>query len=102
MKKGSVEKDSLLSIFLLYSVTLQIAELQRAGGPSDADRERAAAFASVLGPSGDNLLFRSEQPGRTADLANELAFAVAVLAFQPGGIEVFGRHFEAKTPAAAR
>jgi hypothetical protein len=50
----------------------------------------------VLGVKGDTLLFKSDTKGETAGLANRLAHAIAVMSYAPGGITVFGQHFEAR------
>jgi hypothetical protein len=52
----------------------------------------------VLAEKGDVLLFGSKQKGQAADLFNRLARAIAVLSFCPGGVHLFGRHWQA--PAA--
>lgn len=92
--------NGLLSIALSAAVPLWIMKFVRAGGPSDADYEAAVAFALTLAEKGDVLLFgrggRRVPPGEpsVADLFNGLARSVAVLAFCPGGITVFGQHYE--------
>jgi hypothetical protein len=42
------------------------------------------------------VLFPSKKPGRTAAGFNALARALAVLSFAPGGVTLFGLHFENK------
>jgi hypothetical protein len=90
---------SLLSMFVAVSVPLRLAGLQKKGGPSDLDYELARGFAEELAEHGDNLLYRGKKSGETARLANGLAHAIAVFAFQPGGVRIFGYHFEAKSEA---
>lgn len=46
-----------------------------------------------LAEHGDDILFKTE--GRTAPAFNRLARGIAVGAYQPGGIKVFGLRFEA-------
>lgn len=87
---------SNLIAFVACSVPLRIGELQAQGGPSDLDIELAHNYANVLAAHGDVLLYGGEKSGEAARLANGLAHAVAVLAFHPGGIQIFGQHFEAK------
>lgn len=84
---------ALLAAFLGAAVPLLLAELRAQGGPGAADWDRARAFGRILGPRGDLLLYRSTKPGETARLANDLAHAIAVLAFVPGGVRVFGQHW---------
>lgn len=76
------------------AVPLYIAELSSQGGPSDADLETARAFGRTLAERGDVLLYGGK-PGDAGDLANSCAKSIAALAFCPGGVTVFGRHWEA-------
>ena len=93
--------DSLLAISLSAAVPLRIMELQRQGGPTEMDWRNAADFGQILAEKGDVLQFgygkRKPQAGEpsVADLFNRLAQALAVLAFIPGGVRVFGMHFAA-------
>lgn len=87
--------QELLPIALSAAVPLRIMELQERGGPTDTDMERAQQFSNDLGQHGDILLFRGGKRGETAALFNGLAFSIAVLAFCPGGVKVFGQHWEA-------
>ncbi len=87
--------NDLLSLSLDAAVPLHILYLQLQGGPSDSDVERARAFSAILCAKGDELLYRSKKPGYTATLFNDLAEAIAVMAFQPAGIKVFGQHWKA-------
>ena len=91
--------DSLLAISLAAAVPLRIMVLQRQGGPTEMDWRNAVEFGSVLAEKGDILQFgygkrqpREGEPS-VADLFNQLARAVAVLAFVPGGVRLFGMHF---------
>lgn len=45
----------------------------------------------------EDILFRSKKPGDTAKAFNLLAESVALLSFCPGGVRVFGSHFDAST-----
>jgi len=78
------------------AVTLWIAQFKAKGGPSDQDRQRATEFASTLGEKGDILLFGGGKKGEVAELFNRTAEAISILSFLPGGVTVFGAHFEAK------
>lgn len=84
-----------LPIALSAAVPLRIHELRRRGGPSPADFDEARAFGAELGERGDVLLYRGK-PGESAELFNKLSHAIAVLAFCPGGVTVFGEKYEAK------
>ncbi|MEK6609189.1 MAG: hypothetical protein AABZ30_16140 [Myxococcota bacterium] len=43
-------------------------------------------------------MFGGGKPGEVADLFNRTAKAIAVLSFAPGGVTVFGQHWEAQHP----
>jgi hypothetical protein len=86
----------LLRIALSASVPLRIADFQRRGGPDDADFERIRGFAQVLGEKGDVLQFGGKKKGEPAALFNQLADALAVMAFCPGGVKFGDEHWEAK------
>lgn len=47
---------------------------------------------------GDKILFTSKTPGETAEYFAELAEAIAALSFFPGGVTVFGQHWESHHP----
>jgi hypothetical protein len=86
---------SLMQTTLECGVPLRIAEIQSRGGVTPCEMNSARELAIDLGSCGDKLLFGSKQKGEVASLMNRLIFAVAVGAFQPGGVTVFGVHFEA-------
>lgn len=66
------------------------------GGPSPAEIEQARNFSQTLGEKGDILLFKGKKKGECAALFNQLAKSIAVLAFCPGGIKLFGQHWKAR------
>lgn len=84
---------ALLTVFLQTSVPLRIAAYREQGGPQADDFSRAQSHVLLLCEHGDALFFRQE--GKTADVANATADAIATLAFAPGGIQVFGLNFVA-------
>lgn len=83
-----------LQTHLEVAVPLYIAAMRDRGGPDDAELEAARAFGRVLAERGDVLLYGGKA-GEAGDLADGCAKSVAVLAFCPGGVTVFGRHWEA-------
>jgi hypothetical protein len=87
-------KDLPLAIALSAAVPLHIMGFQAAGGPTFEDFGRAQQFSSELGERGDVLLFGGGRKGEAAKLFNETARALAVLAFVPGGVTIFGQHYE--------
>ena len=87
-------KNSPLSIALGAAVPLRIARIRTWGGPSDRDIRTAQAFADQLAERGDRLLFGGGKAGEAAEMFNRLTESIAVLSFTPGGITIFGQHFE--------
>jgi hypothetical protein len=78
------------------AVPLWVHDLYRNGGPTPADWQRLSQMGHIFAERGDVLLFGGSRPGETAELFNQLAEALALLAFLPGGVR-FGRlHFEAQ------
>lgn len=86
--------EKALPLFLQATVPALVAELAEAGGVTEVDLARVRGYASDFSFDGDALLFQRE--GKTAEIAGKLADALAVLAFQPGGVEFAGLRFEAQ------
>ena len=89
-------KDHPLPIALSAAVPLWIMEIEACGGPTVEDLISSRAFAETLGERGDILQFRGGKPGETAKLFSQAARAIAILSFCPGGVTLFGEHWEAK------
>jgi hypothetical protein len=89
-----------LSIGLSAAVPLRIAELQRRGGPTDMDFERIKSVSLLLCEKGDILQFSGGKKGEVASIFNQLADALSVMAFVPGGVSFDGQHFQADKGAA--
>ena len=85
-----------LSVALSVAVPLYIIQLEQAGGPSEGDISSLSALSRVLAERGDVLLYGGKKQGEAAAIFNQLAKSVAVMAFAPGGITVFGQHYETK------
>lgn len=93
-----------------FMVTLEVAVplwVQRwRGRPADQRIARAKSLGQIVASHGDQILYRSKgraprvssgvkiagTPG-TASAFNALAEGIALLALQPGGATIFGRHF---------
>lgn len=85
----------LLPVTLEIAVSIRIAEIKQMGYiPSDW-QFNAQSLVDDICHKGDQLLYGSQDKGETAAIFNQLARAIAVLAFQPGGINIFGFKAEA-------
>ena len=91
--------DNGLAIAMSAAVPLHIIQLQEWGGPSQEDLDSMVELAPLLGEKGDILLFGGGKKGECADLFNKTAHAIAVMAFCPGGIDIFGQHYEVEKEA---
>lgn len=99
--------EELLKMTLAVSVPFKMLDIRRRGGTTARDWAWLAeqgdrfAFGSEAGASDASaLLFGDGKRGTTARWAADLIRAVALLAFQPGGITLFGLHFDAGIPDA--
>lgn len=90
-------KNDLLPMLLALSVEQRINEILGRGGIHDRDFKRIQGYGDIIAEHGDDLLYKSKKPGETARYFNQLADAISVMAFQPGGITFFGEHYEATT-----
>lgn len=88
--------ETLLSTSLALAVPILIQELRAKGGPNQTDWAMAHEWANELASHGDELLYKSKKKGETARLFTGTAKVIAVLAFAPGGIKLFGSHWEAQ------
>lgn len=89
--------NSLLASTLSIAVPLRILDYEARGGPGAPDFERAREFGVVLASQGDTLLFGGKK-GEAASMFNQVADAVAILSFCPGGVKLFGNHFVGRWP----
>lgn len=94
MEQADSLKLVLLQSTLSVAVPLRIEEMKKR--PWSFIEERARVCGQVIASEGDNILFRSKKEGKTAEVFNRLAEGIACLAFTPGGVKVFGMHFEAR------
>ena len=87
---------SFLRSMLQCAVPLHMVEI---ASWSFEDRQAAARECeAIIAHEGENTLFKSKKPGGTARGFNALARAIAILAYQPGGVTTFGDHYEAPFP----
>ncbi len=88
--------DHLLKSMLPLAVFMNTPRYQQLPWP---ELRRIATEASqYVAEHGDNILFKSKKKGDTAKAFNELAKGVTVLSFAPGGVTIFGMHFESVHP----
>lgn len=90
----------LLRIHIETVVHLKIAELERWQEPiliTDAVPE-LERIAKEIAEKGDTLQFGGAGAGQ---LSSDLAWALAILAFLPNGVNFMGLHFEAKQKKGA-
>ena len=85
-------KHSLLSSTLQLAVPLWIDQLRRY--PWEHIEERAKVCSQYIAEKGDIILFKSKKKGETAKAFNHLAEGIACLSFVPGGVKIFGGHWE--------
>ena len=90
---SDVVANSLLAIALDVAVPLWINELRALS--FDHRMERAKICAQVVAEKGDVLQFGGGKRGEAANAFNRLAEGVGCLAFAPGGVKIFGRHWQA-------
>lgn len=88
-------REELFLLTVQTAVPLNIAKLRTDGGPNDFQWDWAREFADDLGSMGDILQFKGEKPGQAATMMNRLTYALAIMAFLPGGVDFAGLHFEA-------
>jgi hypothetical protein len=79
---------------LSLAVYIEILNIQKKGYISDAMIEDAINSAELIATKSDTLMYDSKS-GEASRIFAKLACAVACLAFQPGGVEIFGQKFEA-------
>jgi hypothetical protein len=82
---------TLLRTSLAVAVPLWIHDVR--DWPFERRAEQARKAASLVASKGDVLMYGG-RAGEAAEVFNELACAVACCAYQPGGITLFGDHWE--------
>lgn len=94
--QGNISQEEfLLRTHLSAMVPIAMMELQAKGGPDDLDFERVRTYTTEIGAKGDAILYPVKTRGQSAEMVTKLVEAIAVLAFAPGGINIFGMHFNA-------
>ena len=107
-----ITAEMLLPALLPFAVEMQMLNMHCKGGPTEADWQRAREWGKHAseGPDqqegdpdtfvphprlgladGSDLLYAPQSgKGATATMFNELAFALSVMAFAPGGVHFMG------------
>ena len=83
----------LLSSTLQLAVPLWIDQLRKRDW--EYVQERAKICSDYVAEHGDVILFRGKKKGESATAFNHLAEGIACLSFCPGGVKIFGGHWEA-------
>ncbi len=85
--------DTLLRLSLMTAVPMWQMDIR--GWSAEKRAERSGICSQVIAEKGDIIQFRAKKKGATADAFNRMAEGVALLSFAPGGVRIFGMHFEA-------
>lgn len=86
-----------LTTALEAAVPLRIAEIRRLGHDVwvQTVEQRRVVWAEAIASRADVLMFGGGKKGEVATLFGQAVDAIAHLAFAPGGVKLFGCHFEA-------
>lgn len=85
-------KLELIQLTLASAVPIEVDHLRKSGGPDNYQRDAAHAYIQKQSLS-EAILFCSL--GKTGEEMRVLCEIAAILAFCPGGVRLFGLHFEA-------
>lgn len=91
-----MSNDALLIATLEVAVPMWIDKFKREKVPLEKIVEDAHELAQVIAEKGDVIQFKSKKRSETGTAFNALAKAIAAMSFMPGGVKVFGLHFESK------
>jgi len=86
------EQDKLLLNILEMAVPLWVLEYKNKNISSKETQDEIKEIVSFLGEHGDALFFK--QKDLTKDAFNKLAKGIAILSFAPGGVDLFGKHWD--------
>jgi hypothetical protein len=92
--KGNSSK--LLPMSLAAAVPLWISQFSELSAEERLARVRGLETADDFCLSMEHVLHKGPKPGDSARAFNNLAKAIALMAFCPGGVTLFGRHHEVK------
>lgn len=86
-------KLELIRLTLASAVEIELAHLRRTGGPTEYAMDAAHEFIAHQ-RLGEAILYATKN--ETREQMRVLCEITAILAFCPGGVTLFGLHFEAK------
>ena len=84
--------DTCLQTSLSAAVPLWILEKQKQSWAEIS--QRIPYCLEIIAHHADDALFKSKEKGKTAAAFNAIAEAIAILSFIPGGVTIFGNHWE--------
>ena len=90
---------SHLSIALSAAVLLRIEDFKQVSW-RELDARRPYLL-QMIANHGDDILYRSKRVGDSAKAFNALVEAIAILSFMPGGVKIFGTHWQSQHPELA-
>jgi acetolactate synthase small subunit len=83
-----------LSLALSAAIPIRMLRLIKRSGPEDEDFERVHMYVQDFVERGTDLFFSGSSEGVKADRFEQVVDAIAVLAFCPGGLTIFGEHYQ--------
>lgn len=91
--RDDIMNNPLLVTSLQCAVPLWIIQIKDV--PWQDKKRRAEECSQIVAEKGDVILFKGGKRGETAAAFNALAEGIAILSFAPGGVRVFGEHWDA-------
>lgn len=91
----NLKQGQALPPSLELAVALRIVDIKRMGYIPEQLYQQLPEIASLMAEHGDILLYGGGKKGQVVDIFNKITLAITILAFQPGGIEIFDYKFEA-------
>lgn len=88
--------NGILADTLMLAVPLWQEQLQ--SEPLERLLKESKETAQILAERSDTLLFGEGKKGEVRDLFNRVARSMAIASFAVGGVDAFGRHWEAWHP----
>lgn len=91
-----MDAGDLLRTMLPMAATLEMMRLK--GVPWEKIQAMAERHSQFIAEHGDNLLFLGPKKGDTSKAFTAFVQGISALAFVPGGVTIFGQHYEATHP----